>query len=257
MGIKSIFERALHREILSRVNKDGYTISVVQKGRGKDSVRTLLYNDTIFSTIRSSTIYTKSYWDYFLPLPSMFKSPRVLVLGLGGGTVPFQMRQLYGERIGIDAVEIDRDMVRLSKVFLGGKVDANIIIGDALSYVKETGKTYDVIVMDVYVGDSIPKKFLDMEFIEGCKSILGSDGVFATNFALSLTGSFQLFPFKSNIERVFGRVYSVKPLYVPGNNILVALKGIKAEQAFSLIKDNFPENSENRFLIDAYSEALK
>ena len=104
-------------------------IDVVQR---KDD-RVVLSQNYVYSKLSDGSIYTHSYWDYFIPMAALNKRSRVLVLGLAGGTIPYQMNVLFGKRARIDAVERDRNMVRASKAFLPKRLNAKIIIGDGFS----------------------------------------------------------------------------------------------------------------------------
>lgn len=255
MLIKGIIDRLLHRELISRIRRKGSTLSVIQKGRGTNAIRTLFYNNIIFSSIRLSTIYTQSYWDYFIVLPSIFPKAKILILGLGGGTIPYQMRKIYGKGITIDVVEIDRDIISLSEKFLDEPIDANIINQDALSYIKDTKKRYDIIIMDIYVEDRIPPKFLNINFIKSCRLILKNKGIFAANFASSTSNSVHYKSFKIRIKKVFHSLYTVDLVFIPSNSIFVSLHNITS-RSFLKSLNRFPKNKENEFILNAYRKAM-
>jgi len=55
---------------------------------------TLEYDGTVYSIINKKRIYTKGYWDVFLPFIAIFKSPEILMIGLGGGTVLYESNKI-------------------------------------------------------------------------------------------------------------------------------------------------------------------
>ena len=81
--------------------------------RGYEKI--LKYGDITYSKIRGGGIYTQEYWDYFIPAAYAFPNPKILLIGLGGGTVAFQLTSLLQNRLEFDAVETSRKAVELSK----------------------------------------------------------------------------------------------------------------------------------------------
>ncbi len=254
MDLQSVIGKITSTKMISKIERDGSTLSVIEKGSGRERVRLLRYNSVVFSTLRLSSIYTDSYWDYFLPLPSIFERPRVLVLGLGGGTVPYQMESVYGHSISIDVVEIDPDMVTLSHSFLPKRLKSKIIISDAYSYLLKSDVRYDVIVVDLYIDDVMPDRFFTESFIELCSSRLNERGVIGINLARSYFALKRIPRFLSNLKRVFGSYGIVIPLMVPGNNIIIAARGIKIEEVKREIKDGYHHNKENAHVTDGYRD---
>ena len=41
-------------------------------------------------------------WDYFTPLPLLYDKPNILMIGLGGGTIVYQINKLYSRKISMD-----------------------------------------------------------------------------------------------------------------------------------------------------------
>ena len=87
-----------------------------------------------------------------------------LILGLGGGTVA-KLAKKYWPESEITGVEIDPVMVELGKKYLGLK-STKIIIQDAYEFIKKNKKIYDLVIVDLYVGDEFPNKFEDEDFLK-------------------------------------------------------------------------------------------
>ena len=88
---------------------------------------------------------------------------KVLILGLGGGTVAKLTRKYWpdAEVMGID---IDPVMVELGEKYLGlGETNVKIKIQDAGKPI--SGK-FDLVIVDLYQGDKFPKKFEDEKFLK-------------------------------------------------------------------------------------------
>ena len=92
-----------------------------------------------------------------------------LILGLGGGTVVKQIHKNWPEA-KTTGVDIDPVIVELGKKYL--KLDdslVNIKICDAFNFVSNYTLhpiRYDLVVVDLYVGDKFPKKFESEKFIK-------------------------------------------------------------------------------------------
>lgn len=124
-----------------------------------------------------------SYWRQMVEAKDLSEvpSPRVLILGLGGGTMASLFLDKY-EKITIDGVEIDLQVVALGEKFLGLKKErVNIFIEDALAFVMRTNNKYDLICVDVYEVGSIPDRFRTRDFYQRLKSLLEVGGVVAIN----------------------------------------------------------------------------
>lgn len=88
-----------------------------------------------------------------------------LILGLGGGTVAKLIRK-YWPGAKITGVEIDPVMIELGVKYLGlGDSKTKIIIGDAYTYPLYAVR-YDLVIVDLYVGDKFPQKFAEEKFLK-------------------------------------------------------------------------------------------
>ncbi|HTK03209.1 MAG TPA: hypothetical protein VL401_00375 [Alphaproteobacteria bacterium] len=86
---------------------------------------------------------------------------KVLILGLGGGTVAKIVREYY-PTAKITGVDIDPIMIELGEKYLNLKAD-KIYIQDACKVVP--GK-FDLVIVDLYQGDKFPKKFESEKFLQ-------------------------------------------------------------------------------------------
>ncbi|MEM3260571.1 MAG: hypothetical protein QXS81_03135 [Candidatus Micrarchaeaceae archaeon] len=136
--------------------------------------------DGIPYSVLQSSIYTDSYWDYFFPLCYMYDEPKVLLIGLGAGTIVRQINRVFGGSVHVDAVESDKRML----AYMQGDyaIDAEIKNGDGAKYIKGLKGAYDLIMLDAYEGLSIPKQFLKHRFIDDALLALNSRGMLAINF---------------------------------------------------------------------------
>ncbi|HLU62729.1 MAG TPA: fused MFS/spermidine synthase [Gammaproteobacteria bacterium] len=136
---------------------------------------------------------------------------RVLVVGLGGGSIPRTFRELFPEA-KIDTVEIDPAVVEVAERYFDFEDDENldIIVKDARVFVKQAGimkRKYDYIVLDAFNGDYIPEHLMTKEWLEEVKAVLADGGVLIANtFSIS-----DLYDNESaTYESAFGWIRNVK-----------------------------------------------
>jgi len=86
------------------------------------------------------------------------KSSDILILGLAGGTLA-RLINKYLPNTQITGVEIDPVMITLGRKYLGlGQIEnLKIINKDANVYITNTHHIYDIVFVDLYLYDQIPK----------------------------------------------------------------------------------------------------
>ncbi len=117
--------------------------------------RSLVVDETFASFYRPGEIATHCVWDA-IAAPILWLAPkrrrRILILGLGGGSVARLARALAPEA-EIVGVELDPEVVRLSRAHLDlDSLDVRVEIADALAWLEKAQGTYDVILEDVFIG---------------------------------------------------------------------------------------------------------
>ena len=159
----------------------------------------------------------------------------VLIVGLGGGTLPMALRDLL-PNARIDTVEIDEAVVRVAKEYFGYREDEynRAIIQDARVYGKRSalrGLTYDLIILDAFNGEYIPEHLMTVEFLEEMRALLSDDGVLVANtFASS-----QLYDFESaTYAAVFGDFLNFRGSSTGNRVILVPQAKLAADQRDAL-----------------------
>lgn len=153
---------------------------------------------------------------------------RVLIIGLGGGTLPMTLRQLFPD-LEIDVVELDPAVTRVAEKFFGFKRDERLRVSeeDGRVFVKKAiraGTKYDIVMLDAFEDEYIPEHLSTKEFLLEVKSTLTPDGVVAAN----TFSSNRLYPYESaTYASVFGTFYNLKL----GNRIIWAQPNKLAERS--------------------------
>lgn len=117
---------------------------------------------------------------YLLPEPR-----RVLVIGLGGGSVPMALRAILPQA-QIDSVELDPAVVRVAERFFGYRPDARsrAIAGDGRVFVKRAGRQgrrYDLVILDAFDHLYVPEHMITREYLLEVRALLDEGGVIAAN----------------------------------------------------------------------------
>ncbi len=110
------------------------------------------------------------------------KSARVLIVGVGGGTLPSFLHKHY-PAMHIDAVDIDPDVVDVAKKLFGLAEDAllRVHVADGRRFIEEVKDPYDIIMLDAYGPDSIPAHLATVEFLRAARKALAPGGIVAGN----------------------------------------------------------------------------
>lgn len=129
-----------------------------------------------------------------LMMASLYLNPtpkRILVMGLGGGTMISALQNLLPSA-KIDVVEINQNIISLANNFFHFKENdhTKVFIEDAYEFVeKHQENKYDLILFDVFDNNYIPEKFLTEKFLLSLKKMLAKNGVIAFNTFLNSTYS--------------------------------------------------------------------
>lgn len=208
------------------------------------------YGNITYSKLKHGSVYTREYWDYFLPAAYAYQKPRVLLIGLAGGTVAFQLSALLQERLDLDVVELSRRAVELSQNFVP-KMRANVMVGEGAEYVSTTNKKYDAIMLDAYTSSKIPDQFLGRRFIDDAYRALAADGVLAINYAMSLMGILTFYKYVSKLKEKF-KVYKINTAVFEGNVIILCSKKLGKVELLDRILGSMQEDEENVPLLKNY-----
>lgn len=117
--------------------------------------RELIVDGTFASFYRPGQAATGSVWDA-IAAPLLMLPPRrrrsVLLLGLGGGSVARIVRAL-SPACRIVGVEFDASVVRVARERLDlDALGVEVVVGDALDFLRRDDARYDAILEDVFVG---------------------------------------------------------------------------------------------------------
>ncbi|MFL6620915.1 MAG: spermidine synthase, partial [Povalibacter sp.] len=121
-------------------------------------------------------------------LGSLFINPHpqsVLIVGLGGGTLPRALSRLIPDAT-IDTVEIDPAVTKVAEAFFDFRPSERVHVTemDGRVFVKRAlreHRQYDLIMLDAFDHEYIPEHLLTQEFLREVKKLLTPKGVLAAN----------------------------------------------------------------------------
>lgn len=172
--------RTLNREIPDiRIVEQG-AIRILQIGRIQQSS---MYLDAIFDTDFDYPGYLH------ITVAVAPDAKRTLVIGLGGATVVKRMWRDYPE-MHIDTVELEPRVAELARTDFALPDDERIsvYVGDGREFVESCSAVYDIVIVDAFDDDQVPRPLITEEFHRHVIAHLSQDGVLAYNMHGSVAG---------------------------------------------------------------------
>ena len=107
----------------------------------------------------------------------------VLLLGLGGGCVLKTLWNEFDYKGNVTAVDIDPVIITVAEKEFGilpnGKT--RIVCADAYDFVKEDLDKFDLIIIDLFIDNIVPEKFLQQEFWKDVLKKVNNNGTIIFN----------------------------------------------------------------------------
>ncbi len=108
---------------------------------------------------------------------------RVLLLGVGLGSVPQMLEKVFQKRFHYTGVEIDENVLYLANKYVLRDLESpmEMHVADAWDYIRSTSEKYDLICMDVFVDDIVPDRMWSISYLEMLRDTLVDSGVLLFN----------------------------------------------------------------------------
>lgn len=235
-------ERSLYRNILVEDTGD---------------LRCLKFNEKSSQTQQSCFFKSRPQQLVFnytkLLMASLLVNPepkRILIIGLGGGTMSNTLTELYPES-EIDNIEIDPAVIKVARDYFGFFENSriNTYDQDGRIFIKRAllkKQQYDWIILDAFNGDYIPEHLMTEEFLAEAKALLSENGILSANtFSLSKLYAHESATYKA----VFGDFYQVANKTNSNRIILVSKQGFANYRIDERIVDKL-NNKLTRYGVD-------
>lgn len=148
---------------------------------------------------------------------------KVLILGLGMGSIPLILDKIKPGKWQITAIEIDEEVCDLAHIYCYPNLTSEIqtIITDAAVYVDVCSDSFDMICVDLFIGDQTPDIFKSQSFLSQLSLLLSDHGLVIYN-TLGLTEAHNEDAaefFKNKFSHTFPEAQSI---HVYRNNMLIS-----------------------------------
>ena len=166
----------------------------------------------------------------FVPRPE-----HILVVGLGGGIIPTTLRKHYPDA-QIDIVELDNDVFEVAQKFFDFRNSelTKTFIADGRVYVRQardSGKRYDIIILDAFNGTYIPPHLTTKEFLQEVFELLNDNGCIASN----VHNNNKLYGYQ---QRTYANVAPQSYIFEGKNNAIIVSTRQRTKKTRQEIKDS-------------------
>lgn len=148
---------------------------------------------------------------------------RVLLVGLGGGSIPKFIHR-YLPELHVTTVELNPDVITAARAqfYLPENDDRlQTLEGDGVEFIANHPDGFDVLMLDAYDAKGLAPDLSSQEFYDSCHRGLTDDGILVVN----LWGSDKHFDlYLQRIEQSFDGAVLRLPTGRPGNVVLFAFK---------------------------------
>lgn len=176
----------LERKIGILSNNEYSTVKIVDFDEGKSKI--MIVNNSPASKVSKNKELMFEYVKYidsnFISTLPNDKRKDILILGAAGFTIG-----VSDDFNNYTYVDIDKSLLKISeKYFLDRKLGNNkeFVIKDARTFVKNSSKKYDLIILDTYSNShDIPTHLITAEYFIDVKNILKQDGIMVANIIAS------------------------------------------------------------------------
>jgi spermidine synthase len=198
--------------VIHQTQTEYQQLQVTQEG----DIRTLYLDGAPHSAmdVTEPDRYVFEYTRYF-HLPHLIRDEpdveRVLFVGGGGFSGPKRYLSEYPDAT-VDVVELDPAVVRTAREYFAVPDSPRLTVHtmDGRRFLRETERTYDVVVLDAYRADEVPYHLTTVEFMRLVEDRLADDGAVVANLISATEGSASTF-YRAEyrtMDRAFGQVYS-------------------------------------------------
>lgn len=206
-----------------------------------------LYFDTLWTAIFKNLTDQKIFGD----------PKSVLVLGCGGGTQPKLLNGQFKGRNDreITVVEIDKKIVDMARKHfnLDDNKNLKVIVGDAFKAVGDFSKSrkkFDLIIVDLFVGEKVPKKIIDPSFLKSLSSVVTGDGLIIFNYSPKEKTIRLLNSFEEAVRKFFYIREELLPIKL---NQIIVCTPIKK----TLVETNYRQSTEYESFIASFGWTVK
>ena len=197
--VLSFFSREVFRTS-SPYNKD---IRVLRHG----SQLELQVNGIQQTGAYDTKVFDKAFTDFSI---DTYPVTSALLLGVGGGYVIKKLKHCFPQS-QITAVDIDMYMISIAHTYFGlsSISDVHYEVMDAREYIVQAitkNQQFDLIVVDLYIGDDVPEFLESTDFLQKIYSVLSPKGHALINYQHQTSYDARREVFERNLQKIFAKV---------------------------------------------------
>jgi len=114
------------------------------------------------------------------------RAKTALLLGLGSGALA---RQLHARGMRVEAVEIEPEIIKVSRKFFRLPAEVTVHNTDARTFINSERPGYDLILVNVFAGEAIPWHLMTRESLVRMKALLNPGGRLVVSTVTSAPGT--------------------------------------------------------------------
>jgi len=131
----------------------------------------ILQDYVVSDSLTFSLMYYVNFTDQLMKyIP---KKSSTLLVGLGTGSL---YAVLKNQQANVETVEIDKRIYDYGVKYFGMQDHPNHAITDGRYFLNVTDKKYDLILLDVIIGENVPGQLISLEAFQRCKQLLNEGG---------------------------------------------------------------------------------
>lgn len=144
----------------------------------------------------------------------------ILLLGMGAGCVLESIKKMLVHTGKITAVEIDPTVIEIAKSEFAIERFAplEIVQSDALAFVNNCPKQFDLIIVDLFIDEKVPERFYSTDFWNKVSALLKLKGNVIFNAGISMKNDDRI---EKIVDCLQGQVIFTKYENVTGLNTLL------------------------------------
>lgn len=122
--------------------------------------------------------------DAFKKIQIEYRKPeKILILGLGTGSIPHMLQNQFKVKANYDFVERDPEVIFLFEKYLEYIYTGpyRFYCEDGMKFMEENLQKYDLVCMDIFDDNLVPKKFESEKFLYLLKASLSKNGILLYN----------------------------------------------------------------------------
>jgi len=133
------------------------------------------------SAIDEHGVSLDAYIHALFGLTMQFDGYKVLMIGCAGGTLATMLHRA-GRRV--TAVDIDPSAFRIARAYFGLPRGVRCVCKDGLEFLRTTKARFDVVIVDAFIGEAVPKPLTGDEFCSAVRRVLKPRGAVLFNVCL-------------------------------------------------------------------------